>query len=93
MLKIVASTVLGCCGLLCSACAANACDCACPCSAMTGTMPMPGMPGMPAMPPQASAGTQYRTYSYQPAPTYSRSYSRSPARGFLDAGTKAMGNY
>ena len=95
MLKIVATTVLGCCGLLCTASAANACDCACPCSSMTmpAMQSMPGMPGMPAMPPQASAGTQYRTYSYQPAPTYSSSYSRSPSRGFQNAGTKASGKY
>ncbi len=99
MLKIVATTVLGCCGLLCSAGDAAACGGSCSCSTACCTMPMPsmqsmpGMPGMPAIPPQASAGTPYRTYSYQPAPTYSRSYSQSPARGFQNAGTKAAGKY
>jgi hypothetical protein len=60
---------------------------------MPAMQSMPGMPGMPAMPPQASAGTPYRTYSYEPSPIYSRSYRRSPARGFHDAGTKALGKY
>jgi hypothetical protein len=64
-----------------------------PMPAMQSMPGMPGMPDMPAMPPQASAGTPYRAYSYQPAPTYSRSYSRSPARGFQNAGTKAAGKY
>jgi hypothetical protein len=53
---------------------------------------MPGMPEMPA-PPQANAGSQYRTYSYQPEPTRYRSYGRSPASGFRDATFKAQGRY
>jgi len=54
---------------------------------------MPGMPGMPEMPvpPQARAGNQYRTYSYQPAPRYYRSYGRSSGSGFNDSGFKTRG--
>ena len=88
MLKIVATTVLGCCGLLCSAGDAAACGgCSCPCSQATCAMPMPsampGMPGMPDMPAQANAGTGYRTYSYQPAAPVYRSYS-APRRQSWD---------
>ena len=47
---------------------------------------------------QGQAGTGYRTYSYQPAPTYRyyapsmRGSSRSSA-GFRDAGAKIRGEY
>ena len=100
MLKLVATSVLSCCGVLCSTSAAMACGGGCcspvaSCCSMNMDMSapmkdMPGMPGMPA-PPQASVGTQYRTYSYQPAPTIYRSYSRSSAGGFQDAGFKVRG--
>jgi hypothetical protein len=86
MLKIVASTVLGCCSLICSASEATACGggCACPCATATMSMPMPAsMPGMPGMPAHASAATQYRTYSYQPAAPVYRSYS-APTRAAWD---------
>ena len=98
MLKLVASTVLGCCGLVCCAGDALACNCNsgcnCPCSQGRTTAAAPSMPGMPgmAMPPvpQANAGTQYRTYSYQPAPTY-RSNSRTTGGANHDAGWKIRG--
>ena len=102
MLKFVATSVLGCCGLICCANDASACNGGCcsqpaSCCSMNMNMsaPMPGMPGMPEMPapPQASARTQYRTYSYQPGPTYSRSYSRSRPSGMSDAGRKIRGDY
>jgi hypothetical protein len=46
---------------------------------------------------RGQAGTGYRTYSYQPG-TYQpaagyRSYRRSPATGFRDAGAKIRGEY
>ena len=97
MLKLVATTVLGCCGLVaCCASDAKACNsgCNCPCSQSTAAAApsMPGMPGM-AMPPapQANARTQYRTYSYQPAPTYYRSNSRFTGGANHDAGWKIRG--
>lgn len=101
MLKFVATSVLGCCGLLCCANDAAACNCGCCapaascCSQMDMSAPMPVMPGMPGMSaaPQARAGSQYRAYSYQPERTYSRSYGRSPASGFRDATFKAQGRY
>ena len=102
MLKLVAASVLGCCGLVCCANDALACNGGCcsppaSCCSMNMNMsaPMPGMPGMPEMPapPQANAGSQYRTYSYQPEPTRYRSYGRSPASGFRDATFKAQGRY
>jgi hypothetical protein len=100
MLKFVATSVLGCCGVFCSTSAAMACGGGC-CSQvasgcsmnmdMSAPMPdMPGMPGMPA-PPQARAGSQYRTYSYQPAPTYYRTNGSSSGGGFNDAGAKVRG--
>jgi hypothetical protein len=96
MLKFVATTVLGCCGLVCSVCDAGTCcnagcNCNCACSPAAATASMPGMPGMP-MPaaPQANAGTQYRTYSYQPAPTY-RPNSRTTGGANHDAGWKIRG--
>jgi hypothetical protein len=55
---------------------------------------MPGMPGM-AMPPapQANAGSQYRTYSYQPAPAtaYRWNANRTPSGSAHDAGWKIRG--
>jgi len=95
MLKLVAASVLGCCGLVCCANDALACNGGCCSMNMDMSAPTPGMPGMPEMPaaPQANAGSQYRTYSYQPAPTRYRSYGRSPASGFRDATFKAQGRY
>ena len=102
MVKFVATSVLGCCGLLCSAntaiaCGGGCCSQAANCCSMNMNMDMsapmkdmPGMPGMPA-PPQASVGSQYRTYSYQPAPSYFRSYGRSSVSGLNDAGFKVRG--
>ncbi len=99
MLKFIASSVLSCCGLLCSADCTQACNgcCSCLCSSMAMSKPMPAMSDMPGNPmapaPQASAGSQYRTYSYQPAPTYYRSYSKTRASGWSDAGRKIRGEY
>ena len=103
MLKFVATSVLGCCGVFCSISPAMACGGSC-CSPvasgcsmnmdMSAPMKdMPGMPGMPEMPapPQARAGSQYRTYSYYPAPTYYRSSGSSSGGGFNDAAAKVRG--
>ncbi len=100
MLKFVATSVLSYCGLVCCASDALACNggCCAPaasCCAMNMNVsaPMPGMPGMPEMPapPQAGVGSQYRTYSYQPAWTYYRSSGRASSAGFRDAGFKVRG--
>src|SRR5260221_13883939 len=97
MLKFVATTVLGCCGLACCASDALACGggCSCSCSmAMPASAPaMQNMPGMemPPMPPQANAGQAYRTYSYQPAPMTYRPYVQRSAEGYHDAGWKVRG--
>ena len=94
MFKFVCSAVLCCGGLICSEASACGPGCNCTCSQPVATA-MPSMPGMPGMPAQANAGTQYRTYSYQPAatPTY-RSNSRSNgAAGFRDATFKARGGF
>jgi hypothetical protein len=99
MFKFVANCVLGCCGMLCCADCTQACNggCSCPCSPVAMSAPKPAvqdMPGMPMPPaPQASAGSQYRTYSYQPAPTYYRSYGRTQASKWSDAGRKIRGDY
>ena len=62
--------------------------------------PVTCAPAPPAMVAQSQAGTGYRTYSYQPAPTYRyapaytpsmRGPSRTPS-GFGDATRKALGN-
>src|SRR5260221_2959709 len=93
MLKFVATTVLGCCGLACCASDALACGggCSCSCS-MAMPAAAPAMPGMDMpMPPQANAGQAYRTYSYQPSTTTYRPYSRASSSGFHDAGWQATG--
>lgn len=99
MFKMIATTVLGCSGLVCCAgdalaCGGGSCAMAMP---VASAPTMPGMPGM-AMPaaPQASAGLAYRTYSYQPgpAPGYRPSMRRSgAASGYHDAGWKARGGF
>lgn len=105
MLKFVATSVLGCCGLLCSAnsalaCGGGCCSQAAGCCSMNMNMEMsapmkdtPGMPGMPEMPapPQARAESQYRSYSYYPAPMSYRSNGGSSGTGFRDAGAKVRG--
>ena len=59
--------------------------------------PVTCAPTPPAAVAQSQAGTAYRTYSYQPAPTYRYTPSmRGPSRtptGFGDATRKVLGNY
>ena len=99
MLKMIASTVLGCCGLACCAGDALACGGGCSCSTATPAAAAPAMPGMPGMvmppAPQASVGQAYRTYSYQPGPAavYRPSVNRGAGSGFHDAGWKARGGF
>jgi hypothetical protein len=91
---------LSCCGLACSVCGAcdcgacggkANCNCGCPCGPAAAA---PAAPAPVAAAP-ANVGRSYRTYSYQPAPTYYRwstpSYNRTPTGGFRDAGWKARG--
>jgi hypothetical protein len=93
MLKFIAASLVGCCGFVCSADAACNCNCACDCCA-PAAVAAPAA-AAPAAPTPILAGTQYRTYSYQPAPayypSYSPSYNRAPASGFHDAGWKVRG--
>jgi len=106
MLKFVASSVLACCGLVCSVCDAcncGHCDCGCPCSAAAISSVAPAQASAPAPmaeTAQATSVQSYRTYSYQPAPvTTYRSYNYAPMRssgnasGFHDAAFKARGGF
>ena len=97
MLKLVATSVLTCCGLVCSVCDAcdcGNCNCGCPCGAAKAVATAPSMPEMATPAPMANAGQSYRTYSYQPTPNMSyRAYgNRTPAGGFHDASWKIRGN-
>jgi hypothetical protein len=92
MLKLIATSVLCCCGCFCSpgeACDCGPrCDCGCPCGqAATAKVETAQVP--------AAAGQTYRTYSYQPAPATYRQPSRPVARGgaFRDAGAKIRGQF
>jgi hypothetical protein len=102
MLNSVATTVLTCCSAVCSICdACNCanCDCGCPCGTAAATATSAPTPA--PITAQATGGTSYRTYSYQPAPVYQpvpvrsfRGYgNRMPAAGFHDAGWKIRGGF
>jgi len=95
MSKLIATTVLTCCGFatcVCNACDCGNCNCGCPCSA-NAAVAEPATPAAPTT-AQASAGQTYRTYSYQPAPAYYPAYGRPGSRaqtGFSSAGYKVRG--
>jgi len=106
MLKVLASSVLACCGLVCSVCDAcncGHCDCGCPCGVAVQSAPAAVAPApAPALATAQAADVRgYRTYSYQPAPvTTNRSYNYAPLRssggggtGFHDATFKARGGF
>ena len=60
------------------------------------SVPVASAPAPTGTTAQVQPATSYRTYSYQPAPTYYQSYSSRPMNrvptGFHDAGWKVRGN-